>query len=667
MAVLLTADTPSDPFYAQQWHLRNTGQSGGVANQDINVEPIWSEFKGSPNEVIAIVDDGLELAHEDLAPNVVAGLSHNYVTGSSDPTPSSGTDSHGTSVGGIAAARGFNGIGVSGVAPYAGLVGFNFLKYVNDVNEVDALSRSNQIVDIYSNSWGPTDRGYSLVGIGALTEAALASGVANGRGGRGSVYVWAAGNGYDNDNSNYDGYANSRYAIAVSASTNTGARASYSEPGANILVNAPSNGGTLGIMTTDLMGPAGCNPGTGGAGCGPNPVTNENYTAFFGGTSAAAPAVSGVIALMLQANPNLGWRDVRAILATTADKNSPTDDGSTSDSGWTTNGAGYHISHTLGFGRVNATAAVQAARTWTNLDPEESAVGFAAPGVPIPDSPGSGQFGAPVASTITIADDLRVEFVEVVFSSRNHTYWGDLEIVLQSPAGTESRLAETHASDAGPYDDWRFGSARHLGESSRGQWSLTVRDGGPRDTGTFDAWTLRIYGVRTNTQMPLTLSVTGSGGVTSNPVAINCGLTCTALFPAGSTVALTPAPGSGSVFGGWGGDPDCFDGQVTLVHATSCTAVFTPVIPAPTPRIVDTNGDGRGDILLYTPSSDAWTMALSDGGGGFQFVAGSWDPGWTVTPAHLNADARTDFFLYNPTTGQWSQALSTESGTFTYT
>ncbi|MFM9159887.1 MAG: S8 family serine peptidase, partial [Dolichospermum sp.] len=126
----------------------------------------------------------------------------------------------------------------------------------------------------------------------------------------------AGGNGRGSlDNSNYDGYANSRYVIAVAAHRNNsnGVFSGYSEPGANLLVTAPSNGGTLGVVTTDLMGADGYNG-----------LTDQNYTNAFGGTSSATPLVSGVIALMLQANPNLTWRDVQHILVRSAEKNDPT-------------------------------------------------------------------------------------------------------------------------------------------------------------------------------------------------------------------------------------------------------------------------------------------------------------------------------------------------------
>ena len=235
---------PDDPLFPDQWHLENTGQGGGLIGEDVNVVSVWDTYRGSPDEVIAIVDDGLEIAHVDLVDNILPGMSWDFVEGDSNPT--AGT--HGTAVAGIAAGRGFNGQGITGVAPMAGLVGHRLLgsgSLIRDTNEADALSRNSDIIDIYSNSWGPFDDGRRLEGPGPLTEAALAEGAKSGRGGLGVIYVWAAGNGgLSGDNSNYDGYTNSRFTIAVTASTNLGNQAYYSENGANILVAEPSSGGT---------------------------------------------------------------------------------------------------------------------------------------------------------------------------------------------------------------------------------------------------------------------------------------------------------------------------------------------------------------------------------------------------------------------------------------
>jgi uncharacterized protein YccT (UPF0319 family) len=193
----------SDPLFGDQWHLLNTGlQLGanslpGKQGEDINVQPAWAVTKGEGVR-IAIVDDGLEMAHEDLASNVAAnGQSYNYVTLSSDPTndPADLASGHGTAVAGIAAARDLNNLGGSSVAPRATLVGYNFLQNSSASNEVDALTRNAVNVSVSSNSWGNPDGTGNLAPSSATWQSAINTGLTNGRGGRGTVYVWAAGNG----------------------------------------------------------------------------------------------------------------------------------------------------------------------------------------------------------------------------------------------------------------------------------------------------------------------------------------------------------------------------------------------------------------------------------------------------------------------------------------
>lgn len=463
-----TRATPNDQLYPNQWHLNNTGQGGGVAGADVNITSVWDTYRGTTDEVIAITDDGLELAHEDIAPNVLAGYSWDWVDGDGDPTGGE----HGHACAGVAAGRGFNIIGVSGAAPEAALVGHRLLGAETDANEADALTRNNDVIDINSNSWGPADDGQRLEGPGPLTEAAIESAITNGRGGLGTIFTWAGGNGNEvSDNANFDGYANSRYTIAVAASNDFGTQSPYSEEGADIVVNAPSNGGMSGITTTDRTAPNGYN-------------STGSYTDSFGGTSSAAPLAAGVIALMLQANPNLTWRDVIAVLVTSAYKNDP------ADGDWTANGANYHVNHKYGFGRIDAAAAVNTAAGWTPLGPEINAQVGQSPNLPIPENDTTG-----VTAKMSLNTDITIEYVEVTFSAADHTYWGDLEITLTSPSGTTSRLANVHLSgNTAIYNNWRFGSIRHFGESSFGVWSLTVKDIQAEDTGTFQSWTLKVYG-----------------------------------------------------------------------------------------------------------------------------------------------------------------------------
>jgi proprotein convertase subtilisin/kexin type 2 len=506
-ATVMTTATVAvaDPLFVDQWNLKNTGQAGasGVpakAGEDINVQPAWTTRKGSGVR-IAIVDDGLEIGHEDLASNIAPnGTSYNYVTGSSDPTndPADLTSGHGTKVAGIAAARDWNGLGGTGVAPRANLVGYNLLQNSTTVNIADAMTRGAASVHISSNSWGAPDYNGSVWPSSSTWRAAIDTGLATGRSGLGMVYTWAAGNGAPVDNSNYDGQANYRGVIAVGAVNDQGVKSSYSEEGANLWVSAPGGEycSTHTITTTDRTGALGSN--TAATANGTTDYTNQNYTKCMNGTSAATPTVAGVVALMLEAKPTLGWRDVRNILAQTARINAPT------DPGWYGTGGtpSYRFNPKYGFGVVDAAAAVAVAATWVNLPAEKTFTPpTVTPNLAIPDNNTVG-----VASTITVAGSLinSIEYIDITFSAADHTYLGDLTITLTSPSGTSSTLAVTHAclDAAGAvtatcstyYNAWRFGSAGHLGELADGGWTLTVSDRAAFDTGTFQSWGLKFYG-----------------------------------------------------------------------------------------------------------------------------------------------------------------------------
>jgi subtilisin-like proprotein convertase family protein/subtilisin family serine protease len=487
---------PNDPMFGAQWHLRNTGQGGGTAANDVNILNVWNSYRGAGIK-IGIIDDGLQTNHPDLAPNVNTQIDYDWNGNDSDPNPDVTQDYHGTSCAGVAAGRGNNGLGICGAAPEATLVGMRLIGGpATDIDEADALAYLNDAIYVKSNSWGPNDDGRTLAGPGPLAAAALANAAQNGRGGKGTIFLWAAGNGGNAlDNSNYDGYANSIYTIAVAAMSDRGAKADYSENGANLVITAPSSSsGRQGITTTDLIG----NNGYNAAGV-TGETADRNYTQTFGGTSSATPLAAGVVSLVLQANPNLGWRDVQEILIRSATKNSP------SDSDWVNNGAGFKFNHKFGAGLINADAAVNLAKTWTNLGAQQN---ITSPqtglSVAIPDNNTTG-----ISRTFNVTQNLRVEHVTVKVNI-THASRGHLEILLTSPSGTVSRLAEKHSDTGDHYSDWTFMTVRNWGESAIGNWTLTVKDRTSGTTGTLKAATLTIFG---------TTGTTGGGGATQTFVS----------------------------------------------------------------------------------------------------------------------------------------------------
>jgi proprotein convertase subtilisin/kexin type 2 len=469
-----------DPLLNNQWHLKNTGQKQGLIGEDINVEGAWKVSLGEGVR-IALVDDALEVVHSDLKANVVAGASYNYrpaVKGTSFPLPCTKEDGHGTSVAGIIASRASNAIGTSGIAPKAQLVGYNALSLDLTADIADALTRDLANNAIYHNSWGSPDTG-------ELNEAepefkqAIERGIRQGRSGKGAIYFFPASNGgcfelpsesgCQRDNSNFDGYVNKLGTIAVGAIDQFGKQPWYGESGANVLLSAPAGDSSAGITTTAI---------------------DNKFRSDFIGTSASAPMVSGAIALMLSANPRLTWRDVPIILARTARRNDAKNDG------WK-----GKFNHRYGFGALDTTAAVMMAKDWTSvggIDQLKSCTqSVNVGGADVPDA------GQAIGSTASLVgcNISAIEYVSITVDVA-HQYSGDLAIDLYSPNGSSSLLATPRKCEAidrntdhcAAFNNWQFGSVRHLDEAASGNWTLFVKDTVAGKTGKMMSWSLTVYG-----------------------------------------------------------------------------------------------------------------------------------------------------------------------------
>jgi subtilisin-like proprotein convertase family protein len=415
---------------------------------DVNAEAAWNLGYTGAGVVIGIVEDAWDHEHFDLAPNYCA-----------EATQEGGAiTAHATACAGLAGEVAYNNVQGAALAYGAQISG---QRYGTDLEIAEALTYRNDLNDIKSNSWGPTDDARIDL-MPPVVQSAIEESIATGRGGLGEIFVWAAGNGGAYfDRVEYDPYASSRYTIAVGAIGDQDWRPSYSETGSSLMLVAQSSGNVREIATTGRF---------------------DSWTTHFGGTSASSPLVAGLVALMLEANPTLTWRDVQHVLIESARKCDP------DDVSWITNGAGYDVSYDYGFGAADAGAAVALTETWVNVSYEVPLETHVDVNLPIPDDDPNG-----VTVAVQIADDIQIEAVELIPQVQT-PFIGDLEIVLTSPAGTSSLLARQRNDPRDNYVDYVFTSLRHWGETSAGEWTVRIADLAAADTATWVSFQLVIYG-----------------------------------------------------------------------------------------------------------------------------------------------------------------------------
>ena len=458
--------------FPQQWHLKKTTIDGTVYDAHANVEAAWALSEGE-NITIAVIDDGVDLDHEEFVGSGKLIAPHDVTRANNDPRPGS-RDNHGTACAGVATGNGFHG--ASGVAPKARLMAIRYASPLGSQAEADAFIWAAQHgADVISCSWGPEDGAWwdprdplhhTVVPLPDSTRLAIDWAIANGRNGKGCVITWAAGNG--NESVDHDGYASYEKVIAVAACHAREKKSAYSDFGKAIWCTFPSNDTVLpipGIWTTDRSGSAGYNPGQVSRG-----DTAGNYVNDFGGTSSACPGVAGVAALVLARNPALRWDEVKDLLKRSCDQIDPT------AGKYDTNGH----STLYGYGRVNAKRAVE----------------LAAPAAPIPTTVHTSAAIIPIRDLKTSRLSVQVAETTPLTSVKigvdiEHTYIGDLIIKVVPPTSTGVSSILLHNRTGGgtdnlhtTYDVTTTPDLMALsGKNPKGKWSLTVQDKEKLDTG----------------------------------------------------------------------------------------------------------------------------------------------------------------------------------------
>ncbi|CEF65591.1 Prohormone convertase 1 [Strongyloides ratti] len=453
-----------DPLWKNQWQIHQYDEERKNESiqlfYDMQIIEAWEMGYSGKGIVISILDDGIDYNHEDLRQNYESRASYDFNDDDNDPLPRMDDfNKHGTKCAGIIAMVANNTKCGVGVAFNSKVGGIRMLDgEVNDRVEAEAITYANQIIDIFAASWGPNDDGRTVEGPGYLTQLALKSAVYNGRGKKGSILVWASGNGgIHSDNCNCDGYAASIYTISVSGVTQNNNSPWYGEECSSTLVSAYSSGSKTEnlISTTDL---------------------NNKCATDHSGTSASVPTVAGIIALTLEANNSLTWRDIQHIIVWTAE---PSGLIKSSPEGWQKNGAGLLINSRFGFGLINAKRMVTLANNWTHIPVMVTC---------------SIVFPKFEKRWLTSSKSLNIKFyvdgckgmknevkyieqVQLLVEAKNR-YRGNLAIWLESPKGTKTQLLHPrHLDDStNGFKNWPFTSVQTWGENPNGEWKVHIVD-----------------------------------------------------------------------------------------------------------------------------------------------------------------------------------------------
>ncbi|XP_076465280.1 neuroendocrine convertase 1-like [Babylonia areolata] len=461
-----TPDLPfNDPELPNQWYLVAQEPARPYMSQ---VMEVWRQGWTGKGVVVTVVDDGLEHNNSDLADNYDPLASYDLNGNDPDPLPrydDKDSNRHGTRCAGEVAMTANNSFCGVGIAFNCNIGGIRLLDgTITDRLEAAALSFRNDYIDVYSMSWGPTDDGKTVGGPLTLAEEAMRRASQHGRGGKGVVYVLASGNGGRHmDNCNCDGYAASIFTISTSSCTERGDRPWYGELCPSSLTTTYSSGFSTSfrVVSTDLRG-----------GC----------TSSHSGTSASAPMVSAIVALTLEANPSLTWRDVQHLVVLASNPRPLAH-----NQGWYKNAAGLCVNLAFGFGLLDAEVMVTRAQRWLHVPPQAvchvTLGSLAQRSALLPRQLTNGSSAEVALDTDGCrGEDNEVNFLEHVqfIFTLNYSTRGAVSVTAKSPSGTVTHLLRPRLLDnsTNSFVHWPLMSVHTWGENPAGTWIFRVEDEG---------------------------------------------------------------------------------------------------------------------------------------------------------------------------------------------
>eukprot|EP00794_Sanderia_malayensis_P017262 gene17262-18986_t len=577
----------TDPQYMDAFYIND---NFGVT---MNVAKSWSAGYTGKNVTVCVVDpQGVYLSGRDIASKYNAQASYDFNDNDTIPSTtssgSSGQGTHGTLMAGLAAGKANNGFCSVGVAYDATISAIKIVSTgpAEEYGLRSAFSYQNNINDILLCSWGANGMtgqqiGYMKPSVGPAIKRAAEQG----RNGKGNIILFSVGNGGRFNNScSFDAYVSSIYTISISVVTgkNVGSRQNEKCPGISAVTYARD--GSLGIDNKEDQMKA---------------CSVDDRCETSSSSSAANAVAAGIVALVLQANPRLGWRDMQHLIARSSCSQFNVD--------WTTNKAGLKVSSEFGFGLLDAYALIENAKNWNNVGNQlECVLSFNA------QEPIHGVDTLTKTVDVTTwptscgGDPNAIRYLEhvVLEVNLNFTARKNLELELQSPTGTKSLMLRSgRVMDFGAdIKNLPILTRHHWGESPKGVWTMKLRNVNPNpaNKGVLFNWSLKFYGTKldpmaSNTVKPSQIR-SGNTSTTMSPSTVSSVPNTNTASTVTARIQTTKAPGTASLAK--------YSSTVSSVPSTNSASTVTA-------RIQTTKAPGTASLAKYPTTKAPGTASLA--------------------------------------------------------